>query len=282
MSSIIDTLKSFITVFILVSACLVVTQRKYIYFPRQYDNFGKVLMQDTTQIPYQINGKKQVAYFYGKSPTPKNVWIILSGNAALSLHWLDIVTQIPDDDTGYLLIDYPGYGQNTGTPSQKNNYKGALYAYQAWLETQPTAPNIFIMGHSLGSAVGIDLANKLQPKALILLSPFTSMYHMSKRVIGSFWAFLLKPFLFDQYNSEVGLKRLEKNAPQCKVLIIHGNEDKVVPVSMGRQLADNSNQWAQYIEIDKADHELPYYAEKQLISIMQKTVQEESKRSQKT
>lgn len=278
MSSIIDTLKSFITVFILVSACLVVTQRKYIYFPRQYDNFGKVLMQKTTPIQYQINGKKQVAYFYGKSPTPKNVWIILSGNAALALHWVSLIEQIPDNDTGYLLIDYPGYGQNTGTPSQKNNYTGALYAYDAWLKTQPKAPNIFIMGHSLGSAVGIDLANKLHPKGLILLSPFTSMYHMSKRVIGSFWAFLLKPFLFDTYNSEAGLKKLQKNAPECRVLILHGNEDKVVPVSMGRQLANNSNQWAQYTEIDKANHELPYVAEKQLITIMQKTVQEESTR----
>ena len=234
-------------------------------------------MQKTTAVSYYVNGKKQIAYFYGKSPNPNNIWLILSGNAALALHWLDLVEKIPDNDTGYLLIDYPGYGQNADTPSQKNNRKGALYAYQAWLKGQRSTPNIFIMGHSLGSAVGIDLANTLHPKALILISPFTSIFDMSKRVVGPFWAFLLKPFLFDPYNSEAGLKRLQKNAPKCKVLILHGNEDKVVPISMGKKLADNSKNWVEYIEIDNVDHDLPYSAEKQLISIMQKTIHSQAK-----
>tara|TARA_A100001015_G_C15000624_1_gene718314 strand:- start:457 stop:1089 length:633 start_codon:yes stop_codon:yes gene_type:complete len=179
-----------------------------------------------------------------------------------------LIKQNNHPDIGYLLVDYPGYGSNFGYPSQKNNKQTVLDAYNALLAQQQTPPPyIHLLGHSIGAAVAIDVASELPPQSLVLISPFTSTYAMSKRVIGTLWAQLLRPFLWDPYPSEQTLTQFIFAHPTTQIIILHGDNDKVVPVQMGRKLS-NINQKIHYHELKGVGHALPYEARETFISII--------------
>lgn len=257
----------FLIAFILVSALLVATQRQYIYFPRKYPPDIHQQLKQVTTIDYQINKSPQQAYFFSKSKNPDSMWIMLGGNASLSLQWLPLVEKISSNSTGFLLIDYPGYGNNKGYPGQTNNLLTVLEAYKALKKQFPNDHNLYILGHSLGSAVAIETAEKLPPKALILLSPFTSIYAMSKRVIGSTWAWLLRPFLWDRYRSDEKLSNFHQTHPETPIFILHGNKDTIVPINMAKTLANNSPR-IHFRILKEVGHNLPYEAEESIIHTM--------------
>ena len=188
---------SLIQAFVFLSFLLVITQRYQIYHPRSYLPEVADNLDDGTVIPYESSGYAHKAFFYSNSATPERIWVILGGNASLALEWLPLLPTIPLPTTGYLLIDYPGYGFNQGYPSKKANLAAVLQAHHILMQSLPAATSTYILGHSLGSAVAVEASESLHPRAIILISPFTSLYDMAKRVISTPWAWLRRPFLWD-------------------------------------------------------------------------------------
>jgi len=269
LTSITNTTCLLIASFLAISALLIVNQRKFIYHPQRYAT-PPYDTKSLQTISYTLNNHQQQAYFWCTTPKPKKVWVILSGNAALALQWLPFIKEIKATDTGFYLIDYPGYGVNGGTPTQKNNREGVLFAIEALTKQQPTVKHIFLLGQSLGAAVAIDVANTIKPQAMILISPFTSLADMSQVVFGQTWTWLLQSFLLDPYNSQDTLSELRHNHPHMHVTIIHGDRDQVVPVQMGRQLAQENHSWINYEEIRNEGHDLGLQSMRKVQSIIEK------------
>ncbi|EGN98128.1 hypothetical protein SERLA73DRAFT_91363 [Serpula lacrymans var. lacrymans S7.3] len=79
-----------------------------------------------------------------------------------------------------LAIDYRGFGDSEGTPSEKGLANDARAAWD-WLISQGAKPeNVLIIGHSLGTAVATKLAVDLSEsnvnyKGVVLMSPFSSI-----------------------------------------------------------------------------------------------------------
>lgn len=262
----------FFLAFVFLSVILVTTQRQYIYHPRSYSPAEYEQSKFTNIIKYTMGNHQQQAFFYSPLPSPKNILIICGGNASLALDWLYFVKHLPEKHLGVLLIDYPGYGNNKGYPSQKHNKDSVIHAYNALKSQLGYAPNLHLLGHSLGSAVATDAATSLVPKSLILLSPFTSIYAMAKRVISPPWAWLLQSFLWDRYNTEQTLDELASTMPSLDVYILHGDKDSVVPVSMGRALYNKHKDWIKYTEIADVDHQLPYESSKEVYNIIHQAI----------
>ena len=95
---------SLAAVFICVSIVLVVKQRDMIYHPQRYVK-SLSLPSDITPISYLVGDNDQEAYLYTKNPKPQNIWVILGGNATLSLQWYGFLESLDTKDCGYLLID---------------------------------------------------------------------------------------------------------------------------------------------------------------------------------
>jgi abhydrolase domain-containing protein 12 len=80
-----------------------------------------------------------------------------------------------------LAIDYRGFGDSKGSPSEHGLATDARAAFD-WLISNGAAPqDILIVGHSLGTAVSSSLAvslceESIRFKGLVLMSPFTSMH----------------------------------------------------------------------------------------------------------
>ena len=117
-----------------------------------------------------------------------------------------------------LLGEYRGYGRSAGKPSRKRIASDYRQFYDQLISLPTVDPErIVFHGRSLGGGVLSELSYHRIPAAIIVESTFTSIREMAHGAPD----FLLS----DNYDTLSALK-----AYQGPILIIHGNEDKVVPV----------------------------------------------------
>lgn len=136
-----------------------------------------------------------------------------------------------------LMVDYRGYGKSTGgEPTEGKVYEDAESAWNYLVKQRGNDPKrIFIFGHSLGSAIAIDLATR-HPEAagLIAESSFTSMVDMGSRKYPYLPVDPLLNQRFESINKIASLK--------IPLLLIHGTWDRLVPYQMSQQLFDRAPQ----------------------------------------
>ena len=111
-------------------------------------------------------------------------------------------------------------------------------------------PQIGILGHSLGAAAALQLAETISVERVVLLSPFTSVADMVKKMFGS-W---LIPLLKHRFENRGPLMQLLKRDPPPSITIIHGTRDEVIPVEMGRELAALNSEHIHYHELIHSYH----------------------------
>ncbi|EAU85943.2 abhydrolase domain containing 12 [Coprinopsis cinerea okayama7 len=79
-----------------------------------------------------------------------------------------------------LAIDYRGYAESTGVPSESGLVTDARAAFDWLVDQGVRSDDILVMGHSLGTGVGSQLgaqlgAEGIKPRGVVLMSPFVSM-----------------------------------------------------------------------------------------------------------
>ena len=175
-------------------------------------------------------------------------WIWFHGNAGNISHRLERLMLLHGHlGVSFFLFDYRGYGRSEGRPSEKGTYYDARGALD-YVLSRPDAKvqKIVYFGKSLGSAVAVWLATQRQPDGLVLESPFASVKEMAKRAFPRLPLHLL---VGNKYNS---LSRIgEVFSP---LLIVHGEEDDVVPIAQGRKIYDAAREPKSFCPIPTAGH----------------------------
>jgi pimeloyl-ACP methyl ester carboxylesterase len=130
-----------------------------------------------------------------------------------------------------LIYDYPGYGKSGGTPSEPGCYAAAEAAY-VWLTKTRGAPpeKLVLMGQSLGAAMACEMAAKHPHRALVLLSPFTSVGDMAQQLFPIFPA---KWLMVHRYDNMAKLKDYRQ-----PILIGHARDDSIIPFRHGQRLCE--------------------------------------------
>ena len=160
-----------------------------------------------------------------------------------------------------LALDYRGFGKSdAGTPSESIAYEDARAAWD-WLAAKyPNRPR-YIFGHSLGGAIAIDLASKVQDEAGTLVEgSFTSIAD----VVGtSTWGWLPLGLLITQRFDAVD-KVASIGSP---LLVVHGSEDRTIKPELGRKLFDAAKEPKEFLLVEGGSHHntimvgLPQYRE---------------------
>ena len=151
-----------------------------------------------------------------------------------------------------LAVDYRGWGLSTPiTPSEQTILQDADLAW-AELQRRETRPGQrLIYGHSMGSAVAVDLASRLQAKqdfgALILESAFSSFRDVASE--AGFLARVLMLFSRERFASIDKIAQV--HAP---LLILHGTQDTTIPISLGQKLFSVANPPKQWQAIEGGAH----------------------------
>ncbi len=151
--------------------------------------------------------------------------------------------------TGMLVVDYRGYGQSGGRPSERGVYRDAL-AVWAYLASQPEidSTRIAVYGRSIGSAVALYLATERPAAAVVLESAFTSGKAMAKKHYALVPTSLLT----------LRLDNLERATRlSVPLLSFHGTDDWIAPVEMGRAVAEAGRAEA-FVTLEGAGHNDTY------------------------
>lgn len=195
-------------------------QRKLLYFPSHLD------LATPTLTPWFH--ENTIIGYVREVPAPKNVWLMIHGNGGQAAHRSSALPHFSPDDAVYIL-EYPGYGLRTGTPSMKSINAAATAAYNLLLEKFPTTP-VCLVGESLGSGPACFLASGPRPPAkLVLIVPYDEL----ARVAAGHYPFLpVRLILHDNWNNLAAL------ANYRGPLEIYAEKfDTVIPISHAQTLA---------------------------------------------
>jgi fermentation-respiration switch protein FrsA (DUF1100 family) len=130
-----------------------------------------------------------------------------------------------------LAFDYRGYGESGGAPSEAGLYRDAEAAYGYLRDTLEVPPaRIILFGHSLGSAVAVELATRVPAAALVLDGALISVIARAQEVY---------PYVPVRWVARSRFASIEKiGRVGIPKLFLHARQDDVVPIAHGRRLYD--------------------------------------------
>src|SRR6478735_11497019 len=130
---------------------------------------------------------------------------------------------------GIFAFDYRGYGESEGSPDERGVYLDAVAAYRYLSDTLGVpADRIVIFGHSLGSAVAVELATREPAAGLILDGALTSVTERAQE------AYPYVPVRWIARSRFASIDRIGRlTLPK---LFLHARADEVIPFAHGRRL----------------------------------------------
>jgi pimeloyl-ACP methyl ester carboxylesterase len=126
-------------------------------------------------------------------------------------------------------FDYRGFGRNRGTPTEAGVYEDAVTAYRYLTQQVDVPPHrVILAGRSLGSAVAIELATRVESGGLLLLSAIDSVPATAARFYPWAPVALLSSQRFDSLSKAAHVR--------VPVLQVHATDDRMVPLEAARGL----------------------------------------------
>jgi len=246
---------SFVLLFILREGVLL--DKYFVYFPdpnlaRTPSNIG-LDFEDvyfTTEDGYKLHGW----FIPGKGDF---TFIWFHGNAGNIGDRLDYIELLHHNvGASILIFDYRGYGLSEGVPSEPGLHLDGYAAMDFLtdhLYPEGNAENIILLGRSLGSAVAIKLASIYEVKLLVIEAPFPSIVALAKHNYPYLPEVLFNRMFKARYDSRLAMESL-----RVPLMVIHGGEDSIVPIKMGRKLYESADVPKYFYSVDGADHNDTY------------------------
>ncbi len=221
------------------------------------DNLNVFLKRkENIVLPFYTDKGRQVAFYmpplYKPHRPPARLAILYPGIGSEVLSLQHLIHLRDDPMAGYLLIDYPGRGYSEGMLHPSYLYKnteGALAALAARFKIKEIDTALCLMGHSFGTGAALQFAEKYDIDRIVLVAPYNTL----KRAVSlrSEILALLMPAQIDNV-SIIKTLLLRSNPPE--IVIIHGTEDKSLPVQMARELFNIDTEMITYHEIPQGGH----------------------------
>ncbi|XP_076442520.1 lysophosphatidylserine lipase ABHD12-like [Babylonia areolata] len=184
-------------------------------------------------------------------PSAKHIFLYLHGNSGTrgAYHRVQMYKFLSRLDAHVVTLDYRGFAESTGSPTEEGVVKDAHFMYK-WLKEKSNGSPVVIWGHSLGTGISTKLTKQLcdegdPPAGLVLESPFNNI------VDAAFehpFAFLFngipgfKSFLRDsavEHNVRFNSDQLIRGVTS-PILILHAEDDLIVPFHLGLKLYESA------------------------------------------
>jgi len=173
-------------------------------------------------------GTEPIALIHLKAPPGAPTIIYSHGNAEDIGQNMDIFMEWHDAGFGVIAYDYPGYGLSPGISTETTTEESIKRVWDYAVAAGIPPSSLVIIGRSIGSGPSVWLASSVDPAGLILISPLKS----------AFTTAIPLPFAIFPGDRFPNLKRI-KNI-KTPLLVIHGENDRVIPASHGRAIHENS------------------------------------------
>ena len=219
--------------YVLVCVLLIVFARTLIYpFAPGVDASEPMDLPGAEAVTFEAaDGTPLIAWIVPPAPGRPVVLSFMGNGGSLPAH-AALLAGLAERGLGIAALNYRGAGGAPGSPTQPALIADALTLYDrldALLgEAVPPARRV-IHGTSLGAAVAVQLAAERAAAAVVLDSPFRRLCEVGRIHYPIFPVCLLLPY--ERWNSAARIGQID--AP---LLVLHGTEDAVIPVSQGRAL----------------------------------------------
>ena len=212
-------------------ALLWLTQERMVYFPQVG---GGAATPALVQLPFEnvliaTEDGETLAAWWVPVDAARGTVLLLHGNAGSIADRIDYLPHFAAMGYAVLLVDYRGYGASSGKPSERGTYLDAHAAWQWLTGGRGIKPGeIGLVGESLGGAVAAELAARVQPRALVLISAFTSAADLGSEIYPYLPVRLLSRY---RYDTLAHLRHYKG-----PLLVAHSRDDEIVPFAHGERL----------------------------------------------
>lgn len=223
-------IKTLLIIFIILCLLLYVFQDRMIFFPQPLPSSVKDRWADHEFIVDHQGVRLQGWLFEADNSAGEPLVIYFGGNAE------EVSANFQDLDrfgsASLLLMNYRGYGESQGKPSEAALLDDGLATVDAAVKRLGIRPDqIVLMGRSLGSGVAVHIAANRSVRGVILVTPFDSLVNVAKKHYPVFPVSFLMRHRFDSLSL----------APRVDVplLALIAEHDEIIPESNSRVLVEN-------------------------------------------
>ncbi|MEP3429039.1 MAG: alpha/beta fold hydrolase [Roseibium sp.] len=171
-----------------------------------------------------------VLYFHGNSKNMSSRW--------------DRFQQIIDSGYGLYAPSYRGYAGSGGKPSEAGFVSDALEHFD---HLKSNGIPVIVHGESLGTGVATAVAaERPDARLLVLEAPYTALLDMAS---ASYPWLPVSILMKDPMLTRERIKNIA-----MPVLILHGTEDRVIPVEHGKRVFEAANDPKELVIIDGIGH----------------------------
>ena len=244
-------------------------QPRLVYFPMKG---SYAVTPQSRGLPFEAVRLKtddgvQLAAWWVPSALPAHGTVLLfHGNAGNIAHRIDYAKMFYNLGYHTLLVDYRGYGESSGEPSEQGTYRDAMASWQWLTQTRGIkASDIVIFGESLGGGIATWLAAQHAPRALMVASTFTSIPDLGAQVypwLPVRWISRI------QYNSLAQLQKI-----RVPLLVAHSPGDDLIPYAHGRRLYEAANEPKTFLELSGGHNEGFVFARDDWVKAVQEFLQ---------
>ena len=203
---------------------------------------------DGEQVWIETDDHKRLEGRYFSHPDPQAVVLYCHGNVGTVDKWSVLAGRLARlHRVSILVFDYRGYGRSSGMAYEKGILRDAEAA-RCWLASQNGIhpSDVVLMGRSLGGAVAVDLAANGGARGLILESTFSSLPDVAEHHVA---------WLLPEWNMTQRMNSVEKLKRYTGPLLqSHGDADRLIPLSLGRELFAAASGPKQFIVVPEATH----------------------------
>lgn len=231
----VSAVKKLIFAYIVLCAIMFAAQRFLMYKPlhdvQPPASYG---LTGFSEIQLSASDGVTLQAWYKKAATGYPTIVFFHGNGGHLGYRAHYFALLAKQGFGLLAPEYRGYGNSGGSPSEAGLYLDAQAAVDYSLNRLSLPrQELILYGESLGTGVAVQMASERDYGGLILQSPYTSLEDIAKDLY--FWLpvhFLIR----DRFDSIGKMDRVH-----TPLLVIHGEQDTVVPVHYGKEIFAKAN-----------------------------------------
>lgn len=226
-----------------------------LFYPRK-DDFHLESNQTMESVMIPVGEGHGVSSLWTKVNKKSTTSILFfHGNGELASEYVDIAGIFLQMDVRFICVDYRGYGSSSGNPGIGEMIRDAHDIFRYVFSRINKEEKLIIMGRSLGCVSALEIAAMYgeQIAALIIESGFAETLPLLKSLGADVEFLQIKEE--DGFANKEKIKEFRKN-----LLIIHGENDYLIPLSQARQLfAASDSSRKKFLEIPSAGHNDIFY-----------------------
>ena len=217
-------------IYVLASSLLWIFQERFIFHPEklpkdfvfQYEN------QQVDEYNMELKPGVVINGLHFKVDKPKGVVFYLKGNSKNIKGWGKFAVDFTLHGWDVIMMDYRGFGKSTGKMTQQG-MKDDVQAVYERIKSNVDEKYIVVYGRSLGTGLATKIASVNNPRMLILACPYFSISNNIKRYLPFIPLGLVLRYSMPTHKWMKYVK--------CPVKIIHGTNDKVIPMKSSIRLS---------------------------------------------